>query len=812
MRILHATHDFLPRHQAGAEIYAHQLCQELSRSHSVQVLCADYDLSKDHGSLSQRTYKGLPITELTNNWTFSSFAETYGSRRINGQLWRALGRLNPDLLHLHNLATLSLDLPSLARLRGIPCVATLHDYALVCPAGGQRVYDDGGGARTCHTMEPARCARCFAASPQGTLCALGQAVGHSAGISRQTARLARLVQRRAPGAMGKLWEVMRSSLRAPLVTAAEIRQRLDHLQHVIEAVDLFIAPSRAMAEFFIRHGVPGHKLKVSDYGMAPLSPRQEGARTPGKLRLGFVGTLAWHKGAHLLLEALGQLPREDYELKIFGDLNTSPAYADTLRRQARELPVRFMGPFSCEDTARTYAQMDALVVPSLWPENSPLVIHEAFLAGVPVVAARAGGISELVQHKNSGLLFEPGDAADLAGALGQLVDQPQRLQQLRRGIPTVKTVAENAREMVGYYEEILGRKRTRRCEGVRRSGAVSPCSSPTPPLPHVPVDGGEQDHPRDSEHQLISVLLVTRDGMKTLPTVLDALRDQEVDAEVELVAVDSGSTDGTAALLRRRMDRLIQVRRSSFNHGLTRNLGLQSCRGAAVVLMVQDAVPASRDLLAQLTAPLWRDQRLAGTYARQLPRQNAGPLTREYARRWLTSSASPRLATIGDAAELSRLSPWEQYRLCCFDNVCSCIRRRVWQEHPFEEVPFAEDLLWAKRVLTAGHRLAYVPDARVLHSHERSASYELRRTYLAHRQLRAMFGLRTIPSPVHLALAVAGTMGSHVQCLARSRSSEAGFGELRRAVALSVALPLGQYLGALSSDTGRPLLRTGGMV
>ena len=307
---------------------------------------------------------------------------------------------------------------------------------------------------------------------------------------------------------------------------------------------------------------------------------------------------------------------------------------------------------------------------------------------------------------------------------------------------------------------------------------------------------------------MLSVLLVTRDGMETLPAVLDALDDQQVDAEVELVAVDSGSTDGTAELLRRRADRLIQVQPHSFNHGLTRNLGLESCQGDLVVLLVQDAVPASRHLLAELCAPLLQDERLAGTYARQLPRPGAGPLTRSYARSWITSSASPRLAQIRNEAELSRLSPWEQYRLCCFDNVCSCIRRAVWLEHPFEQVSFAEDLVWARQVLTAGHRLAYVPDARVIHSHERSASYELRRTYLAHQRLRALFGLRTVSGPMHLALAVAGTMGSHARCLARN-NAEAGLAELKRAVALSVALPLGQYLGALSSDTGWSLLGGG---
>ena len=83
MKILHAIHDFLPRHRAGSEIYAFRLCRELSRRHEVGVLCAEYDPSRPHGSLASRLYEGLPVRELVNNWAFSTFAETYRSAQIN---------------------------------------------------------------------------------------------------------------------------------------------------------------------------------------------------------------------------------------------------------------------------------------------------------------------------------------------------------------------------------------------------------------------------------------------------------------------------------------------------------------------------------------------------------------------------------------------------------------------------------------------------------------------------------------------------------------------------------------------------------
>ena len=106
-----------------------------------------------------------------------------------------------------------------------------------------------------------------------------------------------------------------------------------------------------------------------------------------------MGTLVWHKGVHVLLEAVRALDPSAYELKIFGNPDVFPDYTAELRALAAGLPVRFMGAFDRERTAEVYAQIDVLVVPSLWLENSPLVIHEAFMAGIPVVGARIGGIA-----------------------------------------------------------------------------------------------------------------------------------------------------------------------------------------------------------------------------------------------------------------------------------------------------------------------------------------------------------------------------------------------------------------------------------
>jgi len=287
----------------------------------------------------------------------------------------------------------------------------------------------------------------------------------------------------------------------------------------------------------------------------------------------------------------------------------------------------------------------------------------------------------------------------------------------------------------------------------------------------------------------VSVLLLTRDGMATLPAVLDQLAAQRTDFAVEVVAVDSGSRDGTAELLAQRVDRVLTIAPREFDHGATRNLGVEACRGELVVLLVQDALPVGIDWLAQLTAPLFADPTLAGTYARQQPRPEASALTRFYLDGWVATANEPRVQAVADAAAFAALSPYERLAVCTFDDVCSCIRRAAWRAIPFRPTPIAEDVEWARDVLLAGWRLRYTPEAVVIHSHERSARHELRRTRESHARLAALFGLRTIPTAGALLRAWAGALRTHLRVTARQPR------ELPRALALAVALPLGQYLG-----------------
>lgn len=456
MRILHAIHDFLPRHRAGSEIYAFELCRALEADHHVTVLCADYDPLRPHGHVAWRAEDGLPVAEIVNNWRCASFEETYRPPLVLERIAHVLRAVQPDVVHIHNLLNLSFDLPALARAQGVPVVATLHDYTLMCPSGGQRFHP--ADQHVCEEIDTARCARCFRESPF----AQQMSWGHIAGASHAPRLLGRVgltIRRRYPAVLGGL-QWIGTAVSPIAVTPHDIDARLLAARQVVADVDLFVAPSASIASEFERFGITRSKIKVSDYGFRPQ------ARTPrsprhGPLRLGYVGTLAWHKGVHVLIDAVRALAPASVDVRIFGDLDVFPDYVGDLRARAAGLPVRFEGAFDRERAAAVYADIDVLVVPSLWIENSPLVIHEAFMAGIPVVAARRGGIVDLVCDGENGVLYDATSPAALSRVLQNLVEQPGEVVRLSQNVRTgcaVKTIAADAREWTDTYSALVSQR------------------------------------------------------------------------------------------------------------------------------------------------------------------------------------------------------------------------------------------------------------------------------------------------------------------------------------------------------------------
>jgi glycosyltransferase involved in cell wall biosynthesis len=264
-------------------------------------------------------------------------------------------------------------------------------------------------------------------------------------------RAAAVIHRHAP----KTAKSLLASLETPAVNADDIRRRLAYARHTLEALDCIVAPSRTLAEEFVRLGAPPDRLHVSDYGFRPMTGcGDRAARDTEPLRMGFVGTLVWHKGIHVLIDAARGLVGR-FEIHLHGDTNVFPDYVRELRNRAAGLPITFDGPFDRDRVRAVYDGLDVLVVPSLWPENSPLVIHEAFMRHVPVVGSRIGGIPDLIVDQVSGLLYDPFSVEALQRVLQRLIDDRSLVGELSARAPHVKTIEEDALEWQARYRALL---------------------------------------------------------------------------------------------------------------------------------------------------------------------------------------------------------------------------------------------------------------------------------------------------------------------------------------------------------------------
>lgn len=230
-----------------------------------------------------------------------------------------------------------------------------------------------------------------------------------------------------------------------------------------------------------------------------------------------------------------------------------------------------------------------------------------------------------------------------------------------------------------------------------------------------------------------------------LDEVLAAIGAQREVAFDELLAIDSGSRDGTVERLLRAGFRVASIPQREFDHGGTRDRGIAMTTGDVVVLLVQDATLQGTDWLQKMVAP-FADPEIAGVWCRQIPRPHCQPVLARRIRGWPGWGEGVTKKQLAPGQRLEDLAPFEQLMLCAFDNVASVMRRSVWQRFPLGPRRFGEDVHYGKRVIASGLAIAHQGGAVVMHSHDRSAWAEGKRTFCDHRNLRGLFGLVGIPT------------------------------------------------------------------
>jgi glycosyltransferase involved in cell wall biosynthesis/MoaA/NifB/PqqE/SkfB family radical SAM enzyme len=445
MRILQVVHGYPPRYNAGSEVYTQTLSRSLVKNHQVMVFSRFedpflplYAERHEHDLASDGTQQiSLRLVNLANS------RDRYRHAEVDEYFGRCLSEFRPDVVHVQHLNHLSTSLVMVAAKAGLPILFTLHDFWLMCPRG-QFIQFFAPGQRNvlplCDGQENGKCAeRCYSRYFSGAPDEERHDVSYYAD-----------------------W----------------VGRRMHHVREVCERVDMFIAPSLHLQKRFVGvFGLPAERVTYLDYGfdLTRLANRCR-VRTPNlDFVFGYIGTHVPSKGIDQLLQAFARMNHPRARLRIWGRPNgeSTPALrslCDSFPSLIRER-ISWEGEYANEEIVPTvFNNVDAIVVPSLWLENSPLVIHEAQQARVPVITADVGGMAEYVKHEVNGLLFRHRDPAALAIQMARLADDPALVARLgSRGYlhdehGNVPSVEAHTVIIEGLYREVLRSKHEKREE------------------------------------------------------------------------------------------------------------------------------------------------------------------------------------------------------------------------------------------------------------------------------------------------------------------------------------------------------------
>ncbi|MGI9048914.1 MAG: glycosyltransferase family 4 protein [Rubrobacteraceae bacterium] len=443
MKILFVAHQFFPDHSAGVETVTLGISRELkARGHESHVLAPKRSIEGDirPGELEDYEYEGIPVRRIGR--PEEGFSRPYHLNYRNDTMARRvreyMKEIQPDIVHVMHLQGLSASVLPVFEEFGAPVVYTASDFWTICPVVDLRRHD----GVMCRGPDLHHCIRCIASRDPD---------------SRMNATMNRTPDAALKTA-GLFSRTPLSRFSHPLRQVKDLRERPVYIREKMEHVDRVIAYTRIARDLLVANGVGERKIEVSTYGIdtSDIVKAPKNRDLPPPLRVGFIGTLAPHKGCDILIRAFKQLSGLDASLAIYGDLERYEGYVEELRGLAeRDRRIFFLGVFSWREIGRVLSEIDVLVVPSRWYENAPSVIYAAFAAGTPVIVTDLGGMSEVVEPEKNGLLSPLESPDDLARQLRRVGEEPGLLEKLRAGIGPVKTVEENVDELEELYEELL---------------------------------------------------------------------------------------------------------------------------------------------------------------------------------------------------------------------------------------------------------------------------------------------------------------------------------------------------------------------
>jgi len=393
MHILKIIHGYPMEYNAGSEVYTQSIVEELSKSHKISLFTREENEYKADFNIRK--------TNVNDNFTkyhinMPRAKDGYRHEELDCKFEDLLLEIKPDIAHIGHLNHLSTGIVDVLNKHNIPIVFTLHDFWLMCPRGQflQIGFGKNEPYDLCTKQENSKCAsNCYNRYFSGTKDMYNEDLQY--------------------------WTKW-------------IDRRMTETKSLCSKVDHFIAPSRYLMNRFIDDfKISTNKIEYLDYGFPThYLDANKIKKSNRPFTFGYIGTHIPSKGLNLLIEAFTKIEQKS-GLKIFGRAIGQNTAA--LKKMALNCnnEIEFLGEYDNKNLVEeVFSKVDAIVTPSIWGENSPLVIHEAQACKIPVITADFGGMKEYVSHLENGLLFKHRDSNDLLSKMQFAIDNKSKMTEL----------------------------------------------------------------------------------------------------------------------------------------------------------------------------------------------------------------------------------------------------------------------------------------------------------------------------------------------------------------------------------------------
>lgn len=439
MKVIHVLNHFLPQQTAGTEIYTWALSKQLQhKGVDVEVVIPNYG----HRQSQRYQHDGLSVFQYAEPSVVDR-SLIMGFRKPDGLLefGAHLAEEKADIIHFHELVGsngIGLQHIVTAKKTGAKLIMTFHLAGNSCRTG-TLFYKDEELCDGLIYLE--RCSACYL---HGKASPVVRSVVHPLSLLLYSL-----------GADTNSWQNRIGTALGTVFGIDEFRQKFETLTRYC---DRLIVLTQWYKRILVENGVPEAKIRHIPQGL-PLNVagRSIGERKPAiiPLRLMFLGRIDPLKGLHLLLEAIADMPDGKIRLDIYGQPGDEAYEAEWREKTATQRGIKWNGKLQQDDVVSTMRKHDALCLCSTFSEMSPLVIQEAFAAGIPVIASNVYGNAEQIVHETNGLLFQFKDSGALREQLLRCIDEPGLLDEMRRNIHVPRSFDEVGDAYYHVYKGLL---------------------------------------------------------------------------------------------------------------------------------------------------------------------------------------------------------------------------------------------------------------------------------------------------------------------------------------------------------------------